>query len=77
MTIDSAARTFADLRRAHPELSDSRLLNSNNQSEFKGGPDVAVIGAGIIGLCYAIHLKNTSPLLEFGFVMGCMECSTS
>ena len=64
MTIDHAARTFTDLRRAQPELSDSRLLNSNNQSEFTGEPDVAVIGAGIIGLCYAIHLKNTSPHLK-------------
>ena len=64
MAIDSAAHTFADLRRAYPELSDTHLLNSNNQSEFTGNPDVAVIGAGIIGLCYAIHLKNTSPHLK-------------
>ena len=63
MTLDYAARRFTELRLAHPELSDSDLLNSNNQSEFTGEPDVAVIGAGIMGLCYAIHLKNISPHL--------------
>lgn len=62
--MNSAARRFTDLRRKSPELSDSFLLNSNNQTKFIGEPDVAVIGAGIIGLCYAIHLKNTSPHLK-------------
>lgn len=63
MTITSMAHKFSDLRRKHPELSDSLLLNSNNRTKFTGEPDVAVVGAGIIGLCYAIHLKNTSPHL--------------
>ena len=64
MTIHPAARSFTDLRRRHPELSDSVLLNSNNRTEFTGKPDVAVVGAGIIGLCYAIQLKITSPHLK-------------
>jgi len=64
MTVRPAARRFTDLRRKQPELSDSILLNSNNRTKFTGDPDVAVIGAGIIGLCYAIHLKGTSPHLK-------------
>ncbi|OBT60404.1 hypothetical protein VE03_10156 [Pseudogymnoascus sp. 23342-1-I1] len=57
-------RRFAKLRRDRPDISDSMLLNSNNQSKFTGVADVVVAGAGIIGLCYAIHLKNISPHLE-------------
>ncbi|MCJ1279935.1 hypothetical protein MMC21_007760 [Puttea exsequens] len=64
MTPNPATRRFTDLRREHPELSDSVLLNSNNHTRFTGEPDVAVVGAGIIGLCYAIHLKNTTPHLK-------------
>ncbi|MCJ1317728.1 hypothetical protein MMC15_003055 [Xylographa vitiligo] len=64
MSMHTVARRFTDLRREYPEISDSILLNSNNRSEFTGKPDVAVVGAGIIGLCYAIHLKNTSPHLK-------------
>lgn len=64
MTIDLGARRFTDLRRQRPEVSDSVLLNSNNRTKFTGEPDVAVIGAGMIGLCYAIHLKNISPHLK-------------
>ncbi|MCJ1418649.1 hypothetical protein MMC32_004997 [Xylographa parallela] len=64
MSIHTAARRFADLRRETLDITDSVLLNSNNRTRFSGKPDVAVIGAGIIGLCYAIHLKNTSPHLK-------------
>ncbi|MCJ1340954.1 hypothetical protein MMC09_006250 [Bachmanniomyces sp. S44760] len=64
MILDHTARRFTELRQNQPELSDSVLLNSNNRSKFEGEPDVAVIGAGIIGLCYAIHLKRTSPQLK-------------
>ncbi|MCJ1384755.1 hypothetical protein MMC17_007873 [Xylographa soralifera] len=64
MIIDTTPRRFTDLRREYPELSDPVLLNSNNRTKFTGEPDVAVVGAGIIGLCYAIHLKNTSPHLK-------------
>ncbi len=64
MTINPAARRFTDLRRKHSELSDSVLLNFNNRTKFTGEPDVAVVGAGIIGLCYAIHLKSTSSHLK-------------
>ncbi|KAL8826287.1 MAG: hypothetical protein Q9170_007459 [Blastenia crenularia] len=64
MAIVPTASKFQDLRRDHPELSDSALLNSNNQAGFTGEPDVAVVGAGIIGLCYAIHLKNTCAHLK-------------
>jgi len=64
MTINPAARKFTNLQRKQPELSDSVLLNSNNRTEFTGKPNVVVIGTSIIGLCYAIHLKNTSPHLK-------------
>jgi hypothetical protein len=40
------------------------LLNSNNQTRFTGDADVVAAGAGIIGLCYAICLKNISPHLK-------------
>lgn len=64
MTINPVERRFSNHRRKHPGLSDSILLNSNNRTEFTSEPDVAVVGAGFIGLCYAIHLKNTSPHLK-------------
>ncbi|KAL8932859.1 MAG: hypothetical protein Q9211_006087 [Gyalolechia sp. 1 TL-2023] len=64
MTIVPPSRRFRDLRRDQPDLSDSVLLNSNNRDQFTSEPDVAVVGAGIIGLCYAIHLKNLSPHLK-------------
>ncbi|KAJ6588804.1 hypothetical protein B0H19DRAFT_1101209 [Mycena capillaripes] len=54
-------RCFTELRSQHPELTDSQLLNSNNKTAFTGKADVVVAGAGILGLCYAIHLKNISP----------------
>ncbi|KFZ03413.1 hypothetical protein V502_10972 [Pseudogymnoascus sp. VKM F-4520 (FW-2644)] len=57
-------RRFTNLRHDRPDISDSMLLNSNNQTEFTGVADVVVAGAGIIGLCYAIHLKNISPHLD-------------
>ncbi|KAJ3999330.1 hypothetical protein F5050DRAFT_1738332 [Lentinula boryana] len=63
MTIDNLHH-FTQLRAAHPELTDSMLLNSNNSSKFSTKPDVVVAGAGIIGLCYAIQLKNISPHLN-------------
>ncbi|KAF8904930.1 hypothetical protein CPB85DRAFT_1225100, partial [Mucidula mucida] len=63
MAID-AVRRFTELRRQHPELSETQLLNSNNPRGFTGSADVVVAGAGILGLCYAIHLKNISPDLK-------------
>ncbi len=57
-------RWFTGFRSDHPELSDSMLLNSNNRTRFTGDADVVVAGAGIVGLCYAIHLKNISPHLK-------------
>ncbi|KAJ3727062.1 hypothetical protein C8R42DRAFT_400595 [Lentinula raphanica] len=63
MTIDDLHH-FTQLRATYPELTDSSLLNSNNRSSFSNNPDVVVAGAGIIGLCYAIHLKNISPHLN-------------
>jgi flavin-dependent dehydrogenase len=56
-------RHFTSLQ-ANEGPSDSQLLNSNNLTEFTGKADVVVAGAGIIGLCYAIHLKNISPNLK-------------
>ncbi|KAF8198207.1 hypothetical protein K438DRAFT_1966946 [Mycena galopus ATCC 62051] len=55
---------FTELREQHPELSDSQLINSNNRSAFTGAADVVVVGAGIVGLCYAVHLKKRSPELK-------------
>src|ERR1700728_874820 len=63
MAIDPIRR-FTELQNNHPELSHSMLLNSNNRTRFTGRADVVVAGAGIIGLCYAIHLKNISPHLK-------------
>ncbi|KAJ3813166.1 hypothetical protein F5876DRAFT_35768 [Lentinula aff. lateritia] len=63
MTIDDL-HYFTQLRATHHELTDSMLLNSNNPSKFSTKPDVVVAGAGILGLCYAIHLKNISPHLN-------------
>lgn len=60
----SPVHRFTELRNNRPDLSDSMLLNSNNQTRFTGHADVVVAGAGIIGLCYAIHLKSISPHLK-------------
>ncbi|KAJ7797506.1 hypothetical protein B0H14DRAFT_3493649 [Mycena olivaceomarginata] len=57
-------RRFTQLQSQHPELTDSQLLNSNNQTAFTGKADVVVAGAGILGLCYAICLKNIAPDLK-------------
>lgn len=57
-------RRFTEFRNNHLEYSDSMLLNSNNRTRFTGEADVVVAGAGLIGLCYAIHLKNISPQLK-------------
>jgi hypothetical protein len=55
---------FTELWNDNTDLLDSMLLNSNNRTRFTGEADVVVAGAGIIGLCYAIHLKNISPHLK-------------
>lgn len=55
---------FTHLRSSNPELSDSALLNSNNRTPFTANADVVVAGAGILGLCYAIQLKKSSPNLR-------------
>lgn len=60
----SATFHFTELQKKHPEFSDSTVLNSNNQVQFTGEADVIVAGAGIIGLLYAIRLKNISPSLK-------------
>ncbi|KAK7039560.1 hypothetical protein R3P38DRAFT_3181303 [Favolaschia claudopus] len=57
-------RHFTELQRQHPEFTESQLLNSNNKTTFTGKADVVVAGGGILGLCYAIHLKNISPDLK-------------
>lgn len=57
-------RRFTNLQGSNPHISDSELLNSNNQAKFIGKADVVVAGAGIIGLLYAIHLKTISPHLK-------------
>lgn len=57
----SVPRRFTELRAAQPQLSDSELLNSNNRAGFTGDVDVVVVGAGIIGLFYAIQLKTIFP----------------
>ncbi|KAJ6485749.1 hypothetical protein C8R45DRAFT_1098516 [Mycena sanguinolenta] len=57
-------RRFTQLQSQHPTFTDAQLLNSNNQTTFTGKADVVVAGAGILGLCYAIHLKNISPDLN-------------
>ncbi|KAI9710247.1 MAG: hypothetical protein M1820_002740 [Bogoriella megaspora] len=64
MYPSNTVRRFARLRAEQPSISDSELLNSNNQTGFTGKADVVVAGAGILGLCYAIHLKNISPSLK-------------
>ncbi|KAJ7797508.1 hypothetical protein B0H14DRAFT_3493652 [Mycena olivaceomarginata] len=43
-------RRFTQLQSQHSELTDSQLLNSNNQTACTGKADVVVAGAGIIGL---------------------------
>ncbi|KAJ7640894.1 hypothetical protein DFH06DRAFT_624907 [Mycena polygramma] len=60
----SPVHRFTELLRKNPELTESQLLNANNQTPFTGRADVVVAGAGILGLCYAIHLKNVSPQLR-------------
>ncbi|KAH9904413.1 hypothetical protein F4778DRAFT_732383 [Xylariomycetidae sp. FL2044] len=50
------SRPSRALREPDPEL--------NNHSPFPTKPDVVVVGAGIVGLCYAIQLKKDSPELE-------------
>lgn len=55
---------FTELRNSNLHISDSELLNSNNQGKFTGKADVVVAGAGIIGLLYAIYLKQISPQLK-------------
>lgn len=57
-------RRFTEYKTRVPEVSDSVLLNSNNQSNFTSNTDVVVAGAGIIGLLYAIRLKHISPHLS-------------
>jgi flavin-dependent dehydrogenase len=59
-----ASHRFAKLRASSAGLSDAQLLNSNNLTSFTGHSDVVVAGAGIIGLCYAVQLKTTSPHLN-------------
>ncbi len=54
-------RHFTELRATQPQLSDTALLNSNNRAGFTGDVDVVVVGAGIIGLFYAIQLKTIFP----------------
>ncbi|KAJ6485099.1 hypothetical protein C8R47DRAFT_1279884 [Mycena vitilis] len=49
------------IQHRNPELTESQLLNANNQTPVTGRADVAVAGAGILGLCHTIHLKHVSP----------------
>ncbi|KAI8819201.1 uncharacterized protein EV422DRAFT_569079 [Fimicolochytrium jonesii] len=77
MTGPLPAKTrFADLLKEHPGLTTAQLINSNNLplDDIKSGAidvttepilpkraDVVVIGAGVAGLLYAIHLKRIMP----------------
>jgi hypothetical protein len=63
------ARRFVSLRGEQPELSDSMILNSNNQSVFTGEADVVVARAGMLGLSYAIHLRKIAPHLKIEVIL--------
>ncbi|KAJ7706996.1 hypothetical protein B0H14DRAFT_3644144 [Mycena olivaceomarginata] len=62
-------RRFTQLQSQHPELTDSQLLNSNNQTAFTGKTDVVVAGAGILGLSSRRAVlrfrRSESPLSPF------------
>jgi hypothetical protein len=62
--VSGPIRRFTERRNNNPDFSESQLLNSNNQTRFTGKADVVVAGAGIIGLLYAIYLKQISPHLK-------------
>jgi flavin-dependent dehydrogenase len=55
---------FAKLRAARLDLSDTEILNSNNKLTYLTEVDVAVVGAGINGLSYAIQVKKERPHLN-------------
>ncbi|KAI8841690.1 hypothetical protein BC829DRAFT_446672 [Chytridium lagenaria] len=67
---------FADLQRQRPDLTVSQIINSNNYTleeiqsgkvDLKADPvipekaDAVVVGAGMAGLIFAIHLKKIKP----------------
>ncbi|KAJ3103996.1 hypothetical protein HDU96_009081 [Phlyctochytrium bullatum] len=71
-----ASHRFAELARTRPDLSMAQIINSNNYSleEIQQGSvdlaappripehaDAVVVGAGVSGLIYAIHLKKIKP----------------
>lgn len=61
----SSYNRFTEVRRSAPDISDSELLNSNNTNDWpEDKADVAVVGAGVIGLSYAIQLKKQCPHLN-------------
>ncbi|KAJ3217692.1 hypothetical protein HDU67_007388 [Dinochytrium kinnereticum] len=70
---------FADLHRQRPDLTIAQIINSNNYTleEIESGAvdlaqppkipakaDAVVVGAGMAGLIYAIHLKKIKPDAE-------------
>ncbi|KAI8844725.1 hypothetical protein BC829DRAFT_284088 [Chytridium lagenaria] len=67
---------FTDLQRQRPDLTVAQIINSNNYTEaeiasgrvdLKADPvipenaDAVVVGAGMAGLIFAIHLKKIKP----------------
>ncbi|KAJ7355762.1 hypothetical protein DFH08DRAFT_1053215 [Mycena albidolilacea] len=50
--------------RASTPSSPTRSCSAPRTKQPTGKADVVVAGAGILGLCYAIHLKNISPDLK-------------
>ncbi|KAJ7797518.1 hypothetical protein B0H14DRAFT_2618891 [Mycena olivaceomarginata] len=65
-------RHFTQLQSQHTELTESQLLNSNNQTAFTGKADVVVTGAGILGLTFRPDLKievfekSLAPIQKIG-----------
>ncbi|KAJ7725725.1 hypothetical protein B0H16DRAFT_1594082 [Mycena metata] len=54
--------TFRDKAAAHPEWTETEILNSGNaQSAPAAESDVTVVGGGIHGLMYAIHARKVHP----------------
>ncbi|KAF5370950.1 hypothetical protein D9757_009882 [Collybiopsis confluens] len=59
--------TFRDKKVASPDITDTQLLNSGNvQSAPCPESDVTVVGGGIHGLMYAIHIRKAHPEANIG-----------
>ncbi|KAJ3103997.1 hypothetical protein HDU96_009082 [Phlyctochytrium bullatum] len=77
--LPPVSHRFAELARSRPDLSIAQIINSNNYSiediqagkvDLAAAPkipetaDAVVVGAGVAGLMYAIHLKKIKPDAE-------------